>query len=237
MLSSGMFLAAASALWLGILTSLSPCPLATNIAAVSFVGKNITTPRKVFAAGVLYTLGRTLAYGVLGTILVSSLLSAPALSYSLQKYMNLLLGPLLVLVGMVLLDLLTIPLSLGNFGPSSENTSRFQGLWGAGALGILFALSFCPTSAALFFGSLLPLALQHHSGVLLPSLYGIATGLPVLFFALLLSLGTAQVGKSFAKIQSFELKARRLTGGVFILLGIYYSLVHVFNLNLNLNFL
>jgi cytochrome c biogenesis protein CcdA len=233
MFSSGMLLAAASALWLGILTSLSPCPLATNIAAVSFVGKSITTPRKVFAAGVLYTLGRTLAYGVLGVILVSSLLSAPALSYSLQKYMNLLLGPLLILVGMVLTDLLSLPPSLGNFGPSTEKASRFQGLWGAGALGILFALSFCPTSAALFFGSLLPLALQYHSGVLLPSLYGIATGLPVLFFALLLSLGTAKVGRAFEKVQTFELKARRFTGGLFILLGIYYSLTHIFNLDLN----
>ncbi len=233
MLSSGILLAGMSALWLGILTSLSPCPLATNIAAVSFVGKNITTPRKVFAAGILYTLGRTLAYAILGVILVSSLLSAPALSYSLQKYMNLLLGPLLILVGMVLTDLLTLPVSLGNFGLSSEKASRFQGIWGAGALGMLFALSFCPTSAALFFGSLLPLALQYRSGILLPCLYGIATGLPVLFFALLLSLGTARVGKAFEKVQSFEGRARKFTGGLFILLGIYFSLVHIFHLNLN----
>ena len=143
------------------------------------------------------------------------------------------LGPLLILVGMVLMDLLTLPLSLGNFGLSTEKASRFQGLWGAGALGILFALSFCPTSAALFFGSLLPLALQYQSGVFLPSLYGIATELPGLFFALLLSLGTAKVARAFEKVQTFELKARRFTGGLFILLGIYYSLLHIFNLNLN----
>jgi len=226
------FLAILSALWFGLMTSISPCPLATNIAAVSFVGKNMGSPQKVFLAGISYTLGRTLTYAILGSVLVSSILSAPELSYSLQKYMNLLLGPLLILVGMVLMELLYLPFSFGTFTPSSERSSRFQGLWGAGALGILFALSFCPTSAALFFGSLLPLALQHHSGILLPSLYGIATGLPVLFFALLISLGTAKVGKAFEKARSFELWARKITGTFFILLGIYYSLTYIFNLRI-----
>jgi len=223
------FLAILSALWFGLMTSISPCPLATNIAAVSFVGKNMGSPQKVFLAGISYTLGRTLTYAILGSVLVSSILSAPELSYSLQKYMNLLLGPLLILVGMVLMELLYLPFSFGTFTPSSERSSRFQGLWGAGALGILFALSFCPTSAALFFGSLLPLALQRHSGILLPSLYGIATGIPVLFFAVLLSLGSAKVGRSFDKVRSLEVWGRKITGILFILLGIYFSLTYIFN--------
>ncbi|HPQ38531.1 MAG TPA: sulfite exporter TauE/SafE family protein, partial [Synergistaceae bacterium] len=138
--SPELLLAILSALWLGLMTSISPCPLATNIAAVSFVGKNMGSPQKVFLAGISYTLGRTLTYAILGSVLVSSILSAPELSYSLQKYMNLLLGPLLILVGMVLMELLYLPFSFGTFTPSSERSSRFQGLWGAGALGILFAL-------------------------------------------------------------------------------------------------
>jgi len=227
--SPELLLAILSALWLGLMTSISPCPLATNIAAVSFVGKNMGSPQKVFLAGISYTLGRTLTYAILGSVLVSSILSAPELSYSLQKYMNLLLGPLLILVGMVLMELLYLPFSFGTFTPSSERSSRFQGLWGAGALGILFALSFCPTSAALFFGSLLPLALQRHSGILLPSLYGIATGIPVLFFAVLLSLGSAKVGRSFDKVRSLEVWGRKITGILFILLGIYFSLTYIFN--------
>ena len=96
----------ASAFWLGILTSISPCPLATNIAAISFVGRRVGSPAKVFLAGLLYTAGRTLTYLVLGVLLVSSLLSAPYLSHVLQKYMNKALGPILILVGMVLVELI-----------------------------------------------------------------------------------------------------------------------------------
>jgi cytochrome c biogenesis protein CcdA len=217
-------LAIASAFWLGILTSISPCPLATNIAAISFVGRRVDSPRRVFSAGLLYTSGRSLAYLALGSLLVSSLLSAPLLAHTLQKYMNRALGPVLILVGLVLLGAITFSLPGGGIGDKLQKKVESMGVWGAGLLGLLFALSFCPTSAALFFGSLLPLALHQQSGVMLPGVYGIATGLPVLLFAVLIALGANKVGRAFNRIQAFERWARRVTGALFILIGIYYCL-------------
>lgn len=224
-------LAVASAFWLGVLTSISPCPLATNVAAMSFVGRRVGSPRRVFLAGTLYTCGRALTYGLLGVALVSSLLSAPWLSNLLQKYMNLALGPLLILVGMVLLEMITFNLGNGGIGDGLRKKLEHMGFWGAGLMGIVFALSFCPTSAALFFGSLLPLALKQESSLGLPIIYGIATGLPVLLFAVLIAMGAKKVGKAYDKIVSFEHWARKITGGIFIAVGIYYCLTLVFGVS------
>ena len=221
---------AASAIWLGILTSISPCPLATNITAIFFVGRHVKSPRKVFLTGLLYTLGRSVTYLVLGVVLVGSLLSAPRISHFLQKYMNKLLGPILVLAGMFLLELLSFNLPSSSVGKGMQQRLQTWGIWGAGALGIVFALSFCPVSAALFFGSLVPLAVKEGSSVWLPSLYGIGTGLPVLVFAVLASFGANVVGKVFDTLAPLELWARRGTGLVFIGVGIYYSLTHIFGL-------
>lgn len=221
-------LAGASALWLGILTSISPCPLATNVAAISFVGRRVGNPRRVFMAGLLYTLGRSLAYVILGVLLVGSLLSVPHVSYALQKYMNRILGPILILVGMFLLELLQVNLPGFSIGRGMQERVEAWGVWGASALGVIFALSFCPVSAALFFGSLLPLAVKAESGVLLPSLYGAGTALPVFIFAVLIALGTRAVSKALDKLTLVEQWARRITGIVFIGVGIYYCLVYIF---------
>lgn len=218
----------ASGFWLGILTSISPCPLATNIAAISFIGRRVGSPVKVFLAGLLYTTGRTLTYAVLGVLLVSSLLSAPYISHVLQKYMNKALGPILILVGMVLVELIQISFSGSGVSEKMQKRVEAMGMWGAFLLGIVFALSFCPVSAALFFGSLLPLAVRCESGVILPSAYGVATGLPALVFAILIALGAKRVGDTYNKIVPFEKWARRITGGIFILVGIYYCLAHIF---------
>ncbi len=218
----------ASAFWLGILTSISPCPLATNIAAISFVGRRVGSPAKVFLAGLLYTAGRTLTYLVLGVLLVSSLLSAPYVSHILQKYMNKALGPILILVGMVLIELIQINFSGSGVSEKMQKRVEALGMWGALLLGVVFALSFCPVSAALFFGSLLPVALRCESGVILPLAYGVATGLPVLVFAILIALGAKRVGEAYNKLVPFEKWARRITGGVFVVVGIYYCLAHIF---------
>lgn len=225
-------LAIASAFWLGVLTSISPCPLATNVAAMSFVGRRVGNPRRVFLAGALYTGGRALTYGLLGVVLVSSLLSAPWLSNLLQKYMNLALGPLMILVGMILLEMIAFRVGNGGMGDGLRKKLEHMGFWGAGLLGIVFALSFCPTSAALFFGSLIPLALKQESGLALPTVYGIATGLPVLLFAVLIALGAKKVAKAYDRIVHFEHWARKITGGIFIMVGIYYCLVLVFGIQL-----
>jgi cytochrome c biogenesis protein CcdA len=225
---SGFLVGTATALWLGILTSISPCPLATNIAAISFIGRRIDNPRHVLLSGVLYTLGRSLTYLVLGTLLVTALISTPYLSHWLQKYMNKILGPVLILVGMFLLDLLRLNLS----GPAISDEMRGRidkmGFGGAGLLGILFALSFCPISAALFFGSLIPVAVKSDSGILLPALYGIGTGLPVVLFAVVIAFGIGSIGKMFDRINEVGHSARRVTGVVFIGVGIYFSLAYIF---------
>lgn len=221
-------LVGASALWLGILTSISPCPLATNVAAISFVGRRVGNPRQVFVAGLLYTLGRSLAYLVLGVILVGSLLSVPHLSYALQKYMNRFLGPILILAGMFLLELLQVNLPGLSIDGGMQRRVEAWGVWGASALGAIFALSFCPVSAALFFGSLLPLAIKTGSSVLLPSLYGVGTALPVFIFAILIALGTRTVSKALDKLALIEQWARRMTGIIFIGVGVYYCLAYIF---------
>lgn len=219
----------ASAFWLGILTSISPCPLTTNIAAISYVGRRVGRPASVLQAGLLYTAGRALAYLLLGVLLVGSLLSAPSLSQVLQKHMNMALGPVLIVVGLILLELIRLPTGKGGgLSAALQKKADFLGIGGAGLLGIIFALSFCPTSAALFFGSLLPLAVQQQSGLLIPGIYGLATGLPVLLFALLLAFGANKVANAFNRITAFEIWARRLTGLLFLLVGGYYCAVYFF---------
>ena len=225
---SGFLVGTVTALWLGILTSISPCPLATNIAAISFIGRKIDDPRHVLLSGILYTLGRSLTYLLLGTLLVTALISTPYLSHWLQKYMNKILGPVLIIVGMFLLDLLRLNLSGPGVSDRMRGRVEKMGLGGAGLLGILFALSFCPVSAALFFGSLIPIAVQSDSGILLPALYGIGTGLPVVIFAIVIALGVGSIGKLFDRIKDIGQTASRVTGVVFVGVGIYFSLTYIF---------
>ena len=227
-MTGGLLLGTASAVWLGILTSISPCPLATNIAAISFIGRRIGSPQAALATGLLYTLGRALVYVVLGALLVSSLLSAPVVSHLLQKHMNRLLGPLLILVGMLLLGLIQFNTKGSELGAKIGKRVETWGIWGGLALGVVFALSFCPGSAALFFGSLVPLAVKHESILLLPTLYGAGTALPVLVFAVLIVVGTGAVGRAFDRITQFELWARRATGVIFVGVGVYFSLAYIF---------
>ena len=227
-MSDSILVPLASAFWLGILTSISPCPLTTNIAAISYVGRRVGKPASVLQAGLLYTAGRTLAYLLVGVLLVSSLLSAPSLSQMLQKHMNMALGPVLIVVGLILLELIPLPVSSGGLSAALQNKADSLGIGGAGLLGMVFALSFCPTSAALFFGSLLPLAVQQQSGLLIPGIYGLATGLPVLLFALLLAFGVNKVAPAFNRITAFERWARRLTGLLFLMVGGYYCAVYFF---------
>jgi cytochrome c-type biogenesis protein len=225
-------LALGSALWLGILTSISPCPLAANIVAMSFIARKVGSPRRVIVAGLLYTLGRTLVYVVIAVLLVGSILAAPQVSHVLQKYIGKLLGPVLIVAGMFILGLLSLPTRGTGLGEALQRRVESSGLWGAGLLGIVLGLSFCPISAALFFAGLIPIAVQHSSAVAMPVVFGIGTALPVCAFALMIALGARSVGKMFSRISQFELWARRITGVAFILVGIYYSLVYIFGLQL-----
>ncbi len=217
------------ALWFGILTSISPCPLATNIAAVSYIGGRISTQRSVLFSGLLYMFGRMLTYTVLGAALVSSTQAVPAVANFLQKYMNLLMGPILVLVGLILLNIIKINMGNAVGGLANKLQGRIQhiGLLGAGLLGIIFALSFCPVSAALFFGSLFSIAVKHESGIVLPSIYGIGTALPVLAFAILMGISARLVSRAYNKLAAFEIWARKITAVIFVMAGIYYCYTYL----------
>ncbi|MCP4567104.1 MAG: sulfite exporter TauE/SafE family protein [FCB group bacterium] len=215
-----------------MLTSISPCPLATNIAAISYISKRVGNTRAVFLSGALYTLGRMLAYMIVGAVLVAGILSVPEISQFLQKYMNRLLGPILIVAGMFMLELISFAGSGSGVGEKMKGAVERSGIWGAFLLGAVFALSFCPLSAALFFGSLIPLAVKHESTVILPLIYGLGTGLPVLVFAALIAGGAHYVGGLFNAITRWELWARRITGTIFILVGLYYTLIYIFKFNL-----
>jgi len=216
-------LATCSAFWLGLMTSISPCPLAANIAAMSYVGREVGNRRRTLWAGLLYTLGRTLSYAVLAAALTWGLLSIPQVALFLQRHMNRVLGPLLIAVGLVLLDLIPLPSFGGELSGRVAQRVKKAGLLGPLLFGAVLALAFCPVSAALFFGGLVPLALEHRSPLWLPGVYGIGTGLPVVVFAILLGAGVQWVGTAFNRISVFERWARRVTAVAVICVGVYYT--------------
>jgi len=227
-----MLFALLSALWLGILTSISPCPLATNVAAVSYIGKNITCPYKTVLSGFLYTFGRVLSYVFIGIVIVTGLLSVPSIANFLQQYINVILGPILILVGIILLEIVKINFSAGISHMGLQDKIKDFGPIGALLLGIIFALSFCPISAALFFGSLIPLSVEHNSKILFPLVYGIGTGLPVVLFAVLIAFSMNSVGKAYNGLVKFEFWMRKITGVIFIFAGIYFIANHIFGFSL-----
>lgn len=223
-------LACGAALWLGVLTSISPCPLATNIAAVSFVSRRLGTRWAVIAGGALYTLGRLLAYTLVGALLAYGLLAAPGVSRFLQGRMPMILGPLLIVTGMFLLKLLSLNLPSLPISPRMQARLGSVGLWGEAGLGFIFALAFCPVSAALFFGSLIPLAVENGSPWLMPALYGIGTALPVLVISMLLAWSARWVGRGLDLLRHFEAWATPITGTILVGIGIYLSLKNIFGL-------
>lgn len=222
-----MLTAILTALWLGILTSISPCPLATNIAAVSFLSKRIVHPRAVLIAGMAYTFGRMLAYALVGFLIIKSLMSVPAVATFLQQYMNKALGPILIVVGLFLLDLFKFSMGSVTLSEKHQNALAGSGAPGALALGFIFALAFCPLSAALFFGSLMPLAVATPGGMVLPLVYGIGTAIPVLIFAIGIAFGATTISHWFHKLTKAERYVRKATGAIFIVVGLYYILSHL----------
>ena len=211
-----------TALWFGILTSISPCPLANNIAAVSFLSKKVNHPMNVLFSGFAYILGRMVTYAVIGAIIIASLVSVPSIAGFLQSYMNKFIGPILILVGLFLLDIIKFNTFSLSIPQEKQNKLADSGVMGAFLLGMLFALSFCPIAAALFFGSLIPLALNSKIGIIHPFIYGIGTGIPVAIFAVGIMFGVKSFSKWFHKTAKIELWTRRVTGAIFILVGIYY---------------
>lgn len=219
-----------TSLWLGILTSISPCPLASNIAAISFVSYRISNKKIVLLSSFFYIIGRSITYIFISFLVVKIAISVPSFSMFLQIYMNKILSFLLIFVGLVLLDIIKIPGISFNFsGNLSEKIDKF-GIFGSLFCGILFAFSFCPVSAALFFGSLIPISISSKSFFSLPFLYGIGTALPIFIFAILIFFSMSIVNKFYKSLAKIEVYARKITGLIFLLVGIYYALAHIFKI-------
>ena len=217
-----------TAFLLGLLTAISPCPLATNITAIGFISKDIGNRNKIFLGGLLYTLGRVVAYTVLGIILISILKEGSSM-FSLQKgineYSEMLIAPVLIFVGVFMLfgDRLNLPI----FGFSGTGrTEKLKGNLGSLLLGVLFALAFCPTSGLFYFGMLIPMSATEPGGYLLPVVYAVATGLPVVLVAWILAYSVAGIGKFYNRIQIFQKWFNRVVAALFIAVGIYYAYIN-----------
>lgn len=211
------------ALWLGLLTSISPCPLATNLAATAYLSRRVDSRKRAIAGALAYTLGRVAAYVAIAGLLAAGLASAPAISQGLQRWMTPALGPLLILTAMVLLGLISLPFQSSFTSQASAEKWAARGLFGEWVIGFLFALSFCPVSAALFFGSLIPLALGSGRIALPVTLYGIGTAAPVAGFALVMIFSTRAASRlvgGVGRLQPWILKA---TGTLLLIAGLYLT--------------
>lgn len=215
-----------TAFLLGLLTAVSPCPLATNITAIGFISKDIGNRNRIFRNGLLYTLGRVLAYSVLGAVLIVILREGAdmfAVQKGVSRWGEALLAPALILVGLFMLfgDRLRLP----GFGFSATGrTERLKGAWGSLLLGILFAMAFCPTSGLFYFGMLIPMSAAESEGYLLPVVFALATGLPVVLVAWVLAYSMEGIGRFYNRMQVFQRWFNRVVAVLFILVGIYYGL-------------
>ena len=211
-----------SALILGLLTAISPCPMATNITAIGFIGKDIGNKNRVFYNGLIYTLGRTFSYTVLAVIIFFGA-DQFKISSVFQQYGEKIIGPLLLIIGILLLGIIKI-----NFPAFNSVLERFQNrskynYWNVFLLGVIFALAFCPYSGVLYFGMLVPLTISS-SGIHLPVVYAITTGIPVIIFAWLIAYTISGIGNLYKSIKSFEYWFRKVIAVIFIGIGVYYIL-------------
>lgn len=216
-----------SAFILGLMTSISPCPLATNITAIGYISKDIENQRKVFVNGLIYTLGRGIAYTSIGLIFF---FTASQFDFSgiIQDWGEKILGPLLIIIGLVMLGVINLNIpGFASFTEKMESRSN-KGFWGVLLLGIVFALAFCPYSGVLYFGMLIPMTVSSASGLYLPLVFALATGIPVIIFAWLLAFSIGSIGNLYNRMKNFEVWFRRFVAILFIGVGIYYIIILFF---------
>lgn len=213
---------------LGLMTAISPCPLATNITATAFIAKNISSKRKVFLSGLLYSLGRAFSYTTIGLVLyfgASKFHIARFFNQNGEKY----LGPLLIVIGLIMLNVIRLNfLQKSSFQDKLSEQFKDKGLLGSFLIGMVFALAFCPYSGALFFGMLIPTTISSADGLYLPIVFAFGTGLPVLLFTYLLAFTADKVGFFYSKITKIEKVMRYIAGVVFLLTGLYYLYIFLF---------
>ncbi len=214
-----------SALVLGLMTSISPCPLATNITATAFISKNITNKKLVFLSGVIYSLGRAFSYTTIGLILFFGA-SKFHIGRFFQQNGEKFLGPLLIVMGLIMLNIIRLNfLGKSNFTEKFTKNLKGKGLLGSFLIGVIFALAFCPYSGALYFGMLIPMTISSVDGLYLPIVFAFGTGLPVILFTYLLAFATGSIGVFYTKISKVEKWMRNIAGVIFVLTGIYYIFI------------
>ncbi len=213
-----------TAIILGLMTAISPCPLATNISAIGFISRDLKDSKRVFISGLVYTLGRVISYTGLALIIFFGA-SKMNVSMLFQGWGEKLLGPVMILIGLFMLDLIKIKFP-GLSGLTNKIGENSKGsYWSTLLLGMVFALAFCPYSGVLYFVMLIPITVASASGLYLPVLFAIATGLPVLIFSWLLAYAVGNVGKLYNRIKTFELWFRRIVSIIFIAVGLYYVII------------
>jgi len=217
-----------SALLLGILTAISPCPLATNITAIAFISKNNSQgKKKVLLSGLLYTLGLAFTYTSIALIIIfgaSKFHVAKFFQGNGEKFV----GPIMVLVGLIMLNIIKLNfLGKGNFTEKWSDKFKEKGLLGAFLLGALFAMAFCPYSGALYFGALIPMSIKNDASFMYPIFYAIGAGTLVMFFTGIIAFSISQLGKYFKIIQKTEKVMRVVAGLLFVLTGLYYILIYL----------
>jgi len=207
---------------LGVLTSINPCPLATNITAIAYISKEIKTAKHTLLNGIFYTLGRGASYTILATLIYFGL-SSFQISSIFQGWGDKVLGSVLIIIGLIMFGIIKI-----NFGKGGEKIERIK-LWlsqkgfiSSFLLGILFALAFCPYSGVLFFGALIPLVLKSTEGLILPPIFALGTGLPVILFSFVIAFMVQKLGQVFQIMQKIEKVMRYSVATIFVMAGIYY---------------
>jgi len=212
-----------AAFFIGLMTAISPCPLASNITAIAYASKKIDNSKHTIIVGFLYTLGRMLTYVLIASAIVWFGLNTQSIALFLQKYGDKLLGPILLTAGIVMLDIIKFKfLKSNNSLNNLKEKLAKKGFLGSFLLGVIFALAFCPFSAILFFGMLIPIALKAGDGLIIPSVFAFATGLPVIIFSFILVYSVSKLGTIMNKIGSFEKWTRKIVAVIFIIAGFYY---------------
>ncbi len=216
-----------SALFLGIMVAVAPCTIASNVSVIGFLMRERQNKRKVFLNGAVYTLGRTVAYGLLGTAIfyfAGGLKIGELLQHSVGK----IIGPLFILVGFLMLDLVHIH-GLADKCQRWLDVKKFQKRnWSAFGMGLLLAFAFCPYCAAIYFGMLIPFSFTVSHGVALPWIFGIGAAVPVFITIGVIAFSYNRLYKLYNKLQKFEIWFRRILGVLFILSGMLFVVEYCF---------
>ncbi|MBI2755938.1 MAG: sulfite exporter TauE/SafE family protein [Chloroflexi bacterium] len=216
-----------AALLLGLLGATSPCQLTTNASALAFVSRRLEGP---VPSALAYLLGKALVYTAVG---VAVLLTGQQLAQSSIPFIvfaRKVLGPLMIVIGLVFLGVLRAPswLAMGHGVSEWLEERAGGGLRGSFLLGTAFAFAFCPTLFLLFFGLTIPLALQSSMGVLYPPAFALGTTLPLLALAGLLAFGTSGLGGSLHSLGRTNRVLERIAGVVLVLAGLNDTFVYWF---------